>query len=264
VVEPRSATLAAWARAWRAGFVSYDEVLDAVRGDDAEHLVDGVPPAVGPASLADGLAAFSRLGPDEIWLVLPSPGDPRGLPGPGPFGDAALAAGEGVLCGQLGLVPEVTVHTSGSGDTWRTVVWRAAPPVRPGPLDPARPDPLTLARRAAPTVAEAEHDLLMALREATDVLARLDVARWRPELAGALTGLRRDADEPDLPPGYDARCGRLLGRARTVARILELAAGDAPGGAVTAHEAAERDIALRPLATAARRAHAAAVNAPLR
>jgi hypothetical protein len=245
----RSAVLAAWMRSWRAGHVSYDEVLDEVRGGDAEHLL-------GSVSLATGLAAFSRLSPDEIWLVLPSPGDPRGLPGPGPFTDAALLAGEGVLCGSTGLVPQATRHTSGSGDEWSTVTWHATPVTGPDL-------PLTLARRGAPTVAEADHDLLMALRDATDVLRRLDVARWRPELAAALTGLRRDAEDPALPPGYDQRCTRLASRASTVSRILALAVGDAPGGAVTAFEASERDAALRPLAIAARRAHAAAINAPL-
>jgi len=256
----RSAVLAAWMRSWRAGFVSYDEVLDEVRGADAEHLVDRTVHAV---SLAEGLAAYSRLDPDDIWLVLPSPGDPRGLPGPGPFTDAALAAGEGVLCGTGGLVPDITMHTSGSGDMWTTVTWRPTPLARSNaPVVGA--DPRAIARRGAPTVAEADHDLLMALREATDVLQRLDVARWRPELAAALGGLRRDAEDPALPPGYDTRCARLAGRATTVTRILALATIDAPGGAVTAFEAAERDTALRPLATAARRAHAAAINAPLR
>jgi hypothetical protein len=263
-MAPRSAALAAWMRSWRAGFVSYDEVLDEIRGYDADHLVDGLPSAGSPVSLADGLATFSRLGPDDIWLVLPSPGDPRGLPGPGPFTDAALSAGEGVLCGATGLVPEVETRLSGSGDVWRTVIWRTPPLTGSAPLTGGGPDPLTLARRGAPTVAEADHDLLMALREATDVLRELDVARWRPELAAALTDLRRESDDRGLPPGYDARCGRLVGRAGTVSRILALAAADAPGGAVSAFEAAERDAALRPLATAARRAHAAAVNAPLR
>jgi hypothetical protein len=249
--EAPSAVLVAWMRSWRAGHVSYDEVLDEV-GADSQLDSDRI---------AAGLAAFSRLAPDEIWLVLPVPGDPRGLPGPGPFTDAALISGEGVLCGAIGLVPDVSTHTSGSGDVWTSVAWRTVP-VRLSPL--ADHDPLSIARRGAPTVAEADHDLLTALHAATDVLRRLDVARWRPELAAALTGLRRDAAGPALPPGYDARCTKLAARAGTVSRIVALAAVDAPGGAVTAFEASERDAALRPLATAARRAHTAAINAPFR
>jgi hypothetical protein len=49
-----------------------------------------------------------------------------------------------------------------------------------------------------------------------------------------------------------------------VGRIVALAGADAPGAAVNAFEASARDAALRPLATAARRARVAAVNAPLR
>jgi len=256
---PRSAILAAWARSWRAGHVSYDEVVDEVRGRDAEHLVDGVPATLTAVDLSEGLRAFSALRPDEIRLVLPAPGDPRGLPGRGPFTDAALGAGEGVVCGDAGVVPAVDARFSGSGDVWHVITWRLLP------LAPELPD--VLADRPAPdplTVAEAEHDLVVALREATDALRRLDVARWRPELGAALTDLRRGTAPTDLPPGYDPRCERLLARAGTVAGILTLAASDAPGASITAFEAGERDIALRPLATAARRAQLAAINAPLR
>jgi hypothetical protein len=261
---PRSATLAAWTRSWRAGLVSVDQVVDEVCRTDAEHIFDGLPDRARPASLTEGLAMFSRLGPDQIRLALPTPGDPRGLPGPGPFTSAALTAGEGVLCGLVGLVPEVDVRRSGSGDAWRVVVWRCLPfSSGDGGLALSGRDPLAIADAGALTVGEAEHDLLMALRESTDLLRRLDVARWRPELAAALAELRHDT-EGGLPPGYDARCRRLVARAGTVAGILSLATADAPGGAVTAFEAAERDAALRPLATAARRAHTAAINAPLR
>jgi len=269
LIAPRSATLAAWMRSWRAGLVSYDDVLDEVRGDDAEHLVDSADPdplSGEPVDLRAGLAAFSRLDPDEIWLVLPSPGDPRGLPGPGPFTDAALLAGEGVLCATVGLVPEIATTKSGSGDVWHNVTWRRAAVAKPA--DPLAAlhvvDPLVRARGGAPSVPEADHDLVLALQETTDQLRRLDVARWRPELATALGSLRGTAASTVLPPGYDERCGRLLTRATTVARIVAIASTDAPGAAVTAYEASERDAALRPLATAARRAHTAAINAPLR
>lgn len=250
MTAPRSALLIAWAKAWRLGLVSYDEVVDHTTGDDEPHDVAGLPGELHPVGLASALAALSRTDPDALRLVLPTPGDPRGLPGPGELTRAALTAGEAALCGGLGLVPVVEARTSGSGDTWASVTWHvyAAPPAPPEPL----------------TVAEAEHDLVLALREATSTLARLDVARWRPDLAAALADLRRPSGEPPLPPGYDDRCHRVLARAATITRILELAGTDALGAAVTALEAAERDNALRPLATAARRAYTAAINAPLR
>lgn len=120
----RSSRLVAWVRAWRAGLIPYDEVADEVAGDE-DHLVADAPGTWTDVTLREGLTVFSKLHPDEIRLVLPAPGDPRGLPGPGtPFTGAALIAGEGVIAARLGFVPEVNLHTSGSGDTFATVLWR--------------------------------------------------------------------------------------------------------------------------------------------
>jgi hypothetical protein len=247
---PRAAVLAAWLRSWRSGLASYDEVLDSVTDPAVEETVDGLPGSVHPCSMREAVTTFAKLDPTAIRLALPAPGDPRGLPGPGPFTAAALLAGEGILCGESGLVPETTSRTSGSGDTWQIVTWHAHPV-------PALPsDPLT--------IAEAEHDLLIALRDSADALQRLDVARWRPELASALAGVRSPDHDEALPPGYAPRAHRLVVKAATVARILDVASQDAPGGAVTAWEATERDALLRPLGTAARRALMTAINAPLR
>ncbi|HET8680580.1 MAG TPA: hypothetical protein VFM54_01705 [Micromonosporaceae bacterium] len=248
----RSARFVAWVRAWRAGLVPYDEVAEEVAAGE-EHLVADAPGAWRDVSLRDALAGLSKLHPDEIRLVLPAPGDPRGLPGPGsPFTGAALLAGEGVLAGPYGFVPEVRTHTSGSGDTFSTVLWRCLP--LPG---------TALARTGEPSSAEAESELALALAEATAAITRLDVAHWRPELAGALAALRRRDDGCDLPPGYDQRARRLYARASLLDRVLALAEQSAPGGAVNTYEAQRRDAALRPLMTSCRRALVAACNAPL-
>src|SRR5688500_10644820 len=122
----RSTRFVAWVRAWRAGLVPYDELADQIAGDE-EHLVSDAPGTWTDVPLGDALSALSRLHPDEIRLVLPAPGDPRGLPGPGPFTSAALLAGEGVVAGTIGLIPEVRTHTSGSGVTFETVLWRCYP-----------------------------------------------------------------------------------------------------------------------------------------
>jgi hypothetical protein len=246
----RSSRFVAWARAWRAGLVPYDDVAAEISGGE-EHLVSDAPGTWTDVPLSQGLATLSKLHPDEVRLVMPAPGDPRGLPGPGPFTGAALLAGEGVLATGLGLVPEVRSHTSGSGMTFETVMWRCfALPV----TDP-RPD--------EPTTGEAEAELSTALTEATRALTKLDVAQWRPELAGALAALRRPDNGTDLPPGYDPRARRLFARASVLDRVLALAEHAAPGGAVTGHEARQRDEALRPLLVACRRALIAACNAPL-
>lgn len=247
----RSVRLVAWVRAWRAGLVPYDEVAEEIAAGE-EHMVADAPGSWTDVSLRDALSALSRTHPDEIRLVLPVPGDPRGLPGPGEFTGAALLAGEGALAGTLGLVPEVRTHTSGSGDTFSTVLWRMYPL------------PTVPPRGHEPGAAEAEADLSAALAEATRELTRLDVAQWRPELAGALAALRRPDNCGDLPPGYDPRARRLYARASLLDRVLVLAGHTAPGGAVTGYEARSRDEALRPLLTACRQALVAACNAPLR
>jgi hypothetical protein len=247
----RSARFVAWVRAWRAGLVPYDDVADEIAGDE-EHLVTDAPGTWTDVPLAQGIAALSKFHPDEIRLVLPAPGDPRGLPGPGPFTGAALVAGEGVVAPGLGLIPEVRSHTSGSGMTFETVLWRCYP----------------LPETARPVVdqlsaAEAEAELSQTLVEATRALTKLDVAQWRPELAGALAALRRPDNGTDLPPGYDPRARRLYARASVLDRVLALAEHAAPGGAVNGYEAQQRDAALRPLVGSCRRALVAACNAPM-
>ena len=111
--------------------------------------------------------------------------------------------------------------------------------------------------------AEAEAELTVALAEATAQLTRLDVAQWRPELAGALQALRRPDSTATLPPGFDPRARRLFARASVLDQVLALAEHSAPGGAVNGYEAQQRDAALRPLTTACRQALVAACNSPL-
>lgn len=247
----RSARFVAWVRAWRAGLVPYDDVADEIAGDE-EHMVSDAPGTWTDVPLAQGIAALSKFHPDEIRLVLPAPGDPRGLPGPGPFTGAALVAGEGVVAPGLGLIPEVRSHTSGSGMTFETVLWRCypLPEITPPVVDQLSP-------------AEAEAELSQALVEATRELAKLDIAQWRPELAGALAALRRPDNGTDLPPGYDPRARRLYARANVLDRVLALAEHVAPGGAVNGYEAQKRDAALRPLFGSCRQALMAACNAPM-
>jgi hypothetical protein len=247
----RSTRFVAWVRAWRAGLVPYDDVADEIAGDE-EHLVADAPGTWTDVPLGQGLRVLSKLHPDELRLVLPAPGDPAGLPGPGPFTGAALVAGESVVAPGLGLIPEVRTHTSGSGVTFETVLWRCYP------LPETALTPVD-----QPGAAEAEAELSRTLIEATSALTKLDVAQWRPELAGALAALRRPDNGTDLPPGYDPRARRLYARASVLDRVLALAEHAAPGGAVNGYEAQQRDAALRPLVACCRRALVAACNAPM-
>jgi hypothetical protein len=246
----RSSRFVAWTRSWRAGLVPYDELPSEIEMGE-EHVVADAPGTWMDVSLREALAVLAKLHPDEIRLVLPAPGDPIGLPGPGEFTGAALLAGEGVVASRLGFVPEVREYTSGSGDTFATVVWRTftLPTAPPGPMGGG--------------AGEAEADLNAAILDAATALTRLDVAQWRPELAGAIAALRRPDGGTELPPGYDPRARRLFAKASAVDRMLSLADESAPGGAVNSFEAQARDDVLRPLATACRRALVAACNAPL-
>ncbi|HSV66487.1 MAG TPA: hypothetical protein VLJ59_11350 [Mycobacteriales bacterium] len=257
----RSGLLAAWGSAWLAGRVGYDELVAEVTREDEPHRVAGLPGSdtVGPDGLGSlggsdrgvpllwVLSAWRDRGVRSLAVVLPVPGDPRGLPGPGAFTTAALEAGEAVLGGELGLVPRISRHGS-VGSVTVLVRWQGYHGLPPVPVS----EPLS--------VAEAQHELTTAMRDAATELAGLDAASWRPDVAENVARLRRRTAPAPLPPGHDPRAVRLLVQADRLAAVLELADADAPGGALTTHAASARSAALRPLWTAVRRARLAAYN----
>src|SRR3954471_23008600 len=245
----RSTRFVTWVRAWRAGLVPFDELAGEIAAGE-EHLVSDAPGTWTDVPLPQCLPAFAKLHPDDIRLVLPAPGDPRGLPGPGELTGAALLAGEAVVTPSFGVVPELRRHTSGSGVEFETVLWRFYPVPAFKPTFQMGP-------------ADAATELTTALTEATTQLTRLDVAHWRPELAGALQALRRPESTATLPPGFDPRSRRLFARAGVLDQVLALAETNAPGGAINGYEAPQRDAALRPLMSACRQALVAACNSPL-
>lgn len=231
----------------------------AVSGDDEPHLVEvadappaGLPPDGDLTGLLDSLAG---LGVTGLRVVLPRPGDVLGLPGPAGFNRAALEAGECVLTEPLpdgsswGLVPRITPF----GSQWEPgvlVTWQ---------VRPVRPERVTVVG----SLAEAERELREALREATETLAGLDVARWRDGVGERVTGLRTTSlPSGALPPTAPQRSAAVLATALRVGAIVELATGD-DGAAVSLHEAQARSRALRGLDGVTRRAVAAAVNALL-
>lgn len=251
---PRSALLAAWGNAWLAGDATLPELVARVTVHDDDHVVHGL--AADPLSLERGVARLRAAGAARLRLVLPVPGDALGLPAPGPFATAALAASEGVLAlredgAGTGLVPTLTSHGSAFDGMVTTVAWTAYDVVAPGP-DPG------------PFLHDAEHDLRRGVVECASALRDLDVARWRPDVGDALTELRRQArsglDEDELPGGYPQRARQLLVQTRQLAAVLSLAQQDS-GGAVDTREAAGRESALRELARLVRRARVAGYNA---
>ncbi|MEU5249174.1 HAMP domain-containing protein, partial [Streptomyces asoensis] len=60
--EPRSGRLAAWGNALLAGFVSPDDAVIAIVGEDAVHRVEGLPGEAAPVGLTLALGRLRTLG----------------------------------------------------------------------------------------------------------------------------------------------------------------------------------------------------------
>lgn len=234
-------TLALWAAAWQGG-ASADDVLTAV--DDAGHragvraassdIADatGLP---GPGWPSAGSAALLPLlregGPAE--LLLPYPGDLRGLPIGGELTVAALDAGAVVVlpANDIALVP-----TDGQ--------WRAF-------SCPTRHPALGLA--------EAHQLLDNAVGRATRSLTALDVARGSDT---AREQVRRTmlAEAVSCPPRTPSAASALLATSISLHSLLTVASSQ-DTAAVTSYEMAAVDDVLRPLAIAVRESRRAAVGA---
>jgi len=297
-LETRSGRLAAWGNALLGGFAAPDDVAEAVRSDGRRDPRGGGgargTSGRGGAGIADAVAAAFRPGGDASdgprhvvrWdgdecgltfalgrlraegvsgfrLALPVPGHPLGLTGPAEFNARAMEAGEAVLTvggrRALGLVPFEEWHGAGDSaeDGVTVVVWECTEVRDAPPAD-------------VPTLREAERELAEALREATEVLTRLDLAGGGsgapgPQVQAALRIYRggpvSSADGTLLAPGYPGEAARVLERARKVAALVTIAQTTGTGVAVSASEMTARSAALRPLERAARRAVVAAHNA---
>jgi hypothetical protein len=232
---------AVWATAWLTGRTAYDEALDALLGDSA-HRVTGLPGTSEAVPLGWALTAVRSVGERRFRLVLPVPGDVRGLPAVPGLAPLALESGQAAVGERLALVPE-PLGPEAVG--WTAFPLDGVPPVAP---------PVEGNLRAVSGALD------LAVGDAARTLARLDLARWNPEVPSLLAGLGK-ATAPGLPHDHEPLALSVLGRAQRLAAVLDLALTDAPGGAVNHSQAAARDSALRPLADAVREAITAAYNA---
>ncbi|MZD08096.1 hypothetical protein GTW43_23860 [Streptomyces sp. SID5785] len=248
--EPRSGRLAAWGNALLAGFVGPDDAALSIVGEDAVHRVEEIPGESGPVGLTLALGRLRALGVTGLRVALPAPGHPLGLSGPPEFNARALEAEEAVVCfgAALGLVPEV-YEAGPEGDVHAEVLWHCLPVREAPPAD-------------VPSLGEAERELAEALREATQVLTRLDVAGSGPVADAAVDAYRARAERgrEALAPGYPPRAVRVLELAQRVGLLVDVAYGSGHGGAVSASEMGARAVALRPVERTARRALVAAYN----
>lgn len=233
---------AVWATAWLGARASYDDALHALTGTTA-HRVAGLPGTDEAVPLGWALSALRGAGNTRVRLVLPVPGDVRGLPRVPGLTELALAAGQAAVGERTALVPE---PLGPEAVQWTAFDLSGAPPL---------PPPVEGSLRAA------SGTLDLAVGDAARTLAGLDLARWHPEVPALLAGLAGAAPAPAMPPGTDPLVLSLLARAQRLARVLDLALTDAPGAAVTHRQAAARDEALRPLGDAVREAITAVFNA---
>ncbi|MBC6459572.1 hypothetical protein [Actinomadura sp. HBU206391] len=248
-VAQASPALVAWGNAWLSGHVGLDEATDAIERVNGQHVVTGIPGESGEVPLRRGLGCLRVAGMSALKLALPAPGDLLGLTGPPELNTAALEAGGAALVtlatGPVGLVPaEDRRGSSYIGVRWNVLC------ARPGIAD-------------VPSLPEADHQLSLALRDATDALLLVeDVSDWRPEMAEALTQVREShRGEPtgELAPGYPARAHRVAALAGRLAMVVDLARRVESEG-LTADQMRRRADALRLLDRAVRRARVAAHN----
>jgi len=256
-----SATLTVWASAWLHGAAAPDDVIDALHTwADLHEVVAADEPTAGqfglptaeqaPTSVVGLLAAARRAGVGGGRLLLPVPGDVRGLPSRGPAASAAMTAGEiTVLAGNEPAGTELAVVPATIADG--VLRWTV---FAPGPL-PSAP---------APNLADAEHGLRGAVRQAATTLIDLDVARHRPGVRAEIAEALEHRVKPPWPEGTPSRALRVLEQANEVEAILGAADTDDLGGALSASAAAARSAALRPLYTAVREARRSAVGDAVR
>lgn len=254
-----STTLTVWTSAWLAGAAAPDDVLDALAPWAEAHDVQAAdadtaertalsPPGAPVSSVTFLLAALRRLGGDgsAARLVLPAPGDVRGLPGPGVFSREATAAGQGVLFADAGIGVVPTTVADG------VLRWTVYPVTEPGPP----PEFVALG--------QAEADLRDQVRRSASVLTSLGVARHRPGVREEIAAALRARPHSMWPAGMPGQALRVLQHADEVEAILAAASGDDPGGALSASAATARRDALRPIESAVRVARRAAVAEAVR
>ncbi|MFD4180361.1 hypothetical protein [Rhodococcus sp. NPDC058514] len=260
-----STTLTVWAASWLAGSSSPDDVIDAVQSWAPMHLIGAADAEAalrwelpwpqlqdnGPIVLLRIARQLSALDPDtQLTLVLPAPGDVRGLPTGTDFAGAAIHAEEGILIGVPGRPGVGIVPTVEGPDVLRWTVF-------PVPAIPQAVEQIGLG--------EAEFEMRRAVRDAAETLTSMrggfsaDDGDPRARIAETL----EEFSHHSYPESTPARALRIFDTADQVAAILTVA-GEGGVRAQTAAGAAAREETLRPLWSAIRAARLGAVAATVR
>ncbi len=294
-----SVSLSLWANAWLAGKAAPDDVLDALSVWAPKQSVTaydavaaghtGLPwPDVHDAGTvtllqtlraAAGRPAAAPDGPGglrgTINVVLPVPGDVRGLAPGTQFESDALAAGEAVIVANphnpataVGLVPESSyddlAEPAGSPElcalSWTVYSLPGAPVLEHHELG------------------DAEYTLRTAVRSAADALGAIGVGSTASDVddpRGLVEQLLESARQHRIPDHAPSRALRVLENAAHVDAIISVSAGlnrsaesaadriVAGIGTQSSSQAQIATDALRPLTSVVRSARMAAVNAIL-
>ncbi|OMC52149.1 hypothetical protein A5747_21940 [Mycobacterium sp. IS-836] len=291
-----SVSLSLWANAWLAGRAAPDDVLDALSLWAPKQSVSaydavaaghtGLPwPEVhdaGTVSLLQTLraavgrpttsAAAPRGLRGTINMVLPVPGDVRGLAAGTQFEHDALAAGEAVIISNpddrataVGLVPEFRYRDAEDD------------PVDNGPDFPelSALSWTVYSLPGAPVfdhheLGDAEYGLRSAVRSAADALGTIGLGSAAADVddpRGLVEQLLESTRQHRIPDHAPSRALRVLENAAHVDAIIAVSAGlsRSPGaaGPQSSSEARIASDALRPLTAVVRSARIAAVNAIL-
>jgi hypothetical protein len=273
-----SATLSVWANAWLAGKAAPDDVLDAlscwaptqsVTAHDAVAAGHtGLPwPEVhdtGAVSLLQTLrtaAGRPAMSAPSIKVVLPVPGDVRGLAAGTQFEHDALTAGEAVIVTNpddpgvaVGLVPEFEYDDPDDelaipelcALSWTVYSLPVAPVVEHHELG------------------DAEYALRLAVRSAADALTAIGLGSTGVTVddpRGLVEQLLESARQHQIPDHAPSRALRVLENAAHVDAIITVSAGLTPIGTQSLSEAQIATDALRPLAAVVRSARMAALSA---
>lgn len=271
-----SVSLSVWANAWLAGAAAPDDVLDALSQWAPRHSVTaydsvaagrtGLPwpdlNDAGAVSLLQTMRTAARRAghAPSISVVLPVPGDVRGLPAGTQFQRDAVTAGEAIIVGRdgsgtVGLVPdfdyadiddEIEFDAEPTSLSWTVFSVPSSPPAEYVDLG------------------EAEYSLRAAVRSAADALGAIraagaDVADPRGLVEQVLESSRGHR-VPDHAP---SRAVRVLDNAAHIDAIITVGSGLIPIGLQTSSEVEIASDALRPLGGVVRSARMAAVSAIL-
>ncbi len=273
-----SVSLSVWANAWLAGVAAPDDVLDALSlwaprhsataYDSAAADGTGLPwpdlTDAGAVSLLQTMrtAAGPAAGAPAMSVVLPVPGDVRGLAAGTQFQTDAISAGEAIIVTRgtstaIGLVPDFVYADDEEDEDYDPEPHALSWTVYSLPSRPVA-DHLDLG--------QTEYELRAAVRSAADALGTLRAGATGADLADPRGMVEQILDSSRLhrtPDHAPERAVRVLENAAHVDAIIAVSSGLMPIGLQSSSEVQTANEALRPLVGVVRSARLAAVNAIL-